>query len=300
MPRLEQRVGDLEQRPPALPPELGEMRQQIAAVSAGISDLTTRLEQLANSVQGQSAGASDLATRLERLDQVQQAQAADLAAKLDPLQQGLRAQESAAAELGSRMQGLEKATRSRAGDLTDMGLTLALLQIHNAVETGRPFPAEYETLSSLARARPEIAAAAAPLAAAAPTGTADRAALAQELRAVAQRIDAAPGAVDTGSGWTGAALDRLRGLVRIRRADEAEPGKEAEAAVAVAERALAGGDLARAAGAIEKVQGPAAAEAAEWLRKARARLAVEAAMQRLEALLTGRLGDTAAIPGAPG
>ena len=125
------------------------------------------------------------------------------------------------------MQALEKATRSRAGDLTDIGLTLALLQIRNAVETGRPFPAEYDALSSLAKTRPEIAAAAAPLAAAAPTGTATHAELAQELHALGQKVDdAAPAdtAAVTAAGparrstacaaWSGSAAPRRPSRVR--------------------------------------------------------------------------------------
>jgi hypothetical protein len=321
MPRLEQRIGAVEQRPAPASPDLGEMRQQIAAASAGMSDLATRLDRLESSARSQTAGISDLKTglerlggtqqaqaaslsdmaaRLDRVEQAQQAQAADLAARLAPLQQGLQTQQAAAAELGSRMQALDKVARSRAGDRTDMGLALALLQIRNAVEAGRPFPAEYDALSSLARAQPEIAEAAAPLAAAAPTGTANRAELVQGLRVLAQQIDAVPAATGPDDGWTGAALDRLRGLIRIRRADEAEPARLAAATVRTAEQALAGGDLARAVTAIETLQAPAAAGAAEWLRRARERLAVEAALQRLEALLTGRLGDTAAMPGAPG
>ena len=57
---------------------------------------------------------------------------------------------------------------------------------------------------------------------------------------------------------------------------------------------------ARAVAAIETLQGPAAAAAADWLRKARERLAAEAALQRLEALLAGRLGEPAAAAGSPG
>ena len=182
-----------------------------------------------------------------------------------------------------------------------MGLTLALLQVRDAVDTGRPFPAEYDALSSLAKARPEIAAAAAPLAAAAPTGAATQAELAQDLRALGQKIDkAAPRTTQADGGWTGAVLDPLRGLVRIRRVDEAAPSKEAEAAVTVAEQAIAGGDLARAVATVETLQGPAADSATEWLRRAHHRLAVEAALRQLQALLTARLGNTAAIPGTPG
>jgi hypothetical protein len=300
MPQLEQRIGALEQKPPPPPPDLGDIRQQLSAASAGLSDLSARLDRLENSAQAQTGGLSELKTGLERLTQAQQAQATDLATKLAPLQQSLQAQQSAVTELGNRLQTFEKTTRSHAGDLTDMGLTLALMQIRRAVETGQPFPAQYEALSSLAKTRPEIAAAIAPLAAAAPTGTPNRVTLAQELRALEQKIEAAPAQTGGDGGWTGAALDRLRGLVSIRRADEAEPRKEAKAAITVAERALADGDLARAVAAIETLQGPVAAETADWLRKARERLAVEAALQKLQALLTGRLSDTAAIPGSPG
>jgi hypothetical protein len=279
---------------------LDRLDEAAQAQAGGLSDLGTRLDPLDEAVQAQAGSLSDLGIRLERLDQAQQRQTADLAARLGPLQQELRAQQAATVELGNRVQTVEKTAQSRTGDLTDMGLTLTLLHIRNAVEAGRPFPAEFDALSSLAQTRPEIAAAAAPLAAAAPTGIADRAALAQGLRALAQRIDAAPAAAHTDDGWTGAALDRLRGLVRIRRADEAEPARQAEATVRTAERALAGGDLARAVTAIETLHGAAAEAAGDWLHKARERLAVEAALQRLEALLTARLGDTAAIPGAPG
>jgi hypothetical protein len=340
--QLEQRVGALEQkRAPSLP-DLGEFRQQIAAASAGVSGLTTRLERLENSVQSQTAGItelkagleqlgttqqaqiaslsemtsrlnrteqaqqaqatslSDLTARLDRIQKAEQAQTADVAATLGSLQQDSRAQQSAAAELRSRLQGLEKTAQSRAGNLTDMGLTLALLQVRNAVEAGRPFPAEYDALSSLAKATPDITAAAAALAGISRTGIANRVVLAQQLRALAQKIDAVSVPAGADSGWTGAALDRLRGLVRIRRVEEAEPSQEAEAAVAVAERALAGGDLRRAVAAVETLQGPAAAAAADWLRKARERLAAEAALQRLEALLAGRLGEPAAAAGSPG
>ncbi len=321
LPQIEQRMATLEQKPAPPSPDLGEIRRQMATNSAGISDLTARLERLETWTQTQGPGiadlkngldrletglrtqtanVSDLMARLDRAEQAQQAQAAGLAGTIMPLEQGLRAQQSATAALAKQLQSLEHAERSRAGDLTDVGLTLALLQIRGAVEDGRPFSAEYDALSSLAKAKPEIAASAAPLAAAAGTGVANRAALGQELRALKQKIGAAPAEPGSGGGWIGAALDRLRGLVRIRRAEEAEPGKEADAAITVAERALAGGDLARAVAAVETLQGPAAAMTADWLRKARERLAVEGALRRLEALLTGRLGDTVATPDSSG
>ena len=127
--------------------------------------------------------------------------------------------------------------------------------------------------------------------------------LAKRLRELAGGIagagaPAAPS--DPGSaGWGEAALARLRGLVTIRRVDGAKPGG-AEAAVNAAELALAGGDLAAAVAALDKLTGAPAEAAAPWLRMARQRLAVDAALRRLEALVTARLGSPTTAPGSSG
>jgi hypothetical protein len=279
--QLEQRTAALETKPPQPPPEFAEMRQQIATLSAGIADLAARIERQGQSVEAQAAGQMS---------------------RLDSLETSLRGQQSAAADLAARLQALEKAGRSRADNLSDLGLALSLLQIHNAVEAGRPFTAEYNVLAALAKGQPELMSAAAPLAEASQTGVAGRSVLAQRLRDLGKQIAAAaaPASPAEGGGWAGAALERLQRLVRVRRAEDVQPGREAEAAVTVAERAIAGGDIARAVAAVETLQGPAAASAAPWLRMAHQRLAVDAALQRLEALLTARLGDTAAVPGSSG
>src|SRR5712691_5852977 len=65
----------------------------------------------------------------------------------------------------ARIEAIDQATHNQAvGDPTDIALVLTLLQIRDAIEAGRPFATGYETLIALAQARPEIAAAAAPLA----------------------------------------------------------------------------------------------------------------------------------------
>src|SRR5262249_26242637 len=121
--QLEKRVTALEAKPaPPLPPDLGELRQQIARV-------------------GQ---------------------------RLDGIDQALRAQPTV--------------------DATDVALALALMQIRDAVELGRPFAASYDGFAALARTRPDIAAAAATLAAPAQSGVATRAVLARRLREMAGAI----------------------------------------------------------------------------------------------------------------
>jgi hypothetical protein len=178
---------------------------------------------------------------------------------------------------------------------------MGLLQIRDAVQAGRPFAAEYEAFAALARSRPEIAEAAAPLAEPAKTGVASPAVLAKRLHELAGNIAGAgtPAAPVEPAGWGDAALARLRGLVTIRRIDGARPeGKDA--AVNAAELALAGGDLAAAVSVLDKLTGAPAEAAAPWLRMARQRVAVDAALRRLEALLTAPLGRPASAPGSSG
>jgi hypothetical protein len=209
-----------------------------------------------------------------------------------------------AADLATRVEAVEKAVRSQtAGDPTDIALVLALLQIRDAVEAGRPFAAAYEALVALARARPEIAAAAAPLAEPATAGLAGRPVLANRLRELAGAIapasasENAPGnAIAAEPDWADQAMARLRGLVTIRRIDETghqQVGGGPAAAVNAALSARASGDLEGAVGALDALAGASAEAARPWLRMAKERLAAEAALQRIEALLVARLGNPA-------
>ena len=195
-------------------------------------------------------------------------------------------------DLAARIDALEKARAQSQAAPADAAILLALLQIQDAVQTARPFPAEYDALVGLARDRPEIAEAAAPLAEPAKTGVASHAALAKRLHELAASVgDAQRPAAEPD--WGSAALARLRGLVTIRRVGDT--GKSgAEAAVSGAETALAAGDLSGAVAALDKLTGPAAEKAAPWLRTAHQRLAVQAALRRIETLLTADLGKPAA------
>jgi hypothetical protein len=211
------------------------------------------------------------------------------------LRQQLAKLASTITEVGTRIDAAEKAIAvekaapaQSAADPTDSALLLTLLRIRDAVEVARPFAAEYDVFAALAQPRPEIAAAAAPLAEPAKTGVASRTVLVARLHAMAGAItmaEATPAEPD----WGDRALARLRGLVTIRRIDgvgQSEP----EAAVSAAERALRGGDLAAAIAGLDRLAGPPAEAARPWLQMARQRLAVEAALHRVEELLTARLG----------
>jgi hypothetical protein len=254
---------------------------------------------------------------LDRRVAALEAKPAASASDLAEIRQEVAKLAGSATELATRIEEVDKTVHSQpAGDPTDIALVLALLQIRDAVEAGRPFRAPYEALAALAQARPEIMAAAAPLAAPATAGLAGRPVLSNRLRELAPAIAAPnpptnpPATTDAAApDWADQAWRRLSGLVRVRRIDSA--GQEQEAGGAAAEaaspaasvnaalEALAGGDLEGAVGALEGLTGPAET-AGPWLRMAKERLAAEAALQRIEALLVARLGTPLNAPASSG
>ncbi|MBV9551726.1 MAG: hypothetical protein JO032_02925 [Alphaproteobacteria bacterium] len=210
---------------------------------------------------------------------------------LAPLQQQLAALSKANADLVASVAALQKAAQSQpAADPRNTALALVLLQIREAVDIARPFADEYQALLALAGGRPEIVAAAQPLGGAATGGVASRAALAQRLRELAPKIATAK--LPPGAGWKSQLVAKLRGLVTIRRIS-GEAQSPAEAAVGAAERAMAGGDVGGAIDALSGLEGPAQAVAEPWLRTARQRLAVEAALRQVEAALTAAMAAPA-------
>lgn len=234
-----------------------------------------------------------LSQRLAALE----ARPAPAAPDLGPVEQQLGALAKTTADLTQHVAALDKAAQQQpATDPKNTALALVLLQIRAAVDTGRPFDVEYQALVALSHDHPDIAAAAQPLAEPAASGVASRAVLAERLRQLAPQIATArPPPKAT---WKSQIVARLRALVTIRRIDDGEGQTPAEAAVETAQHDLASGDLAGAVAALSALSGPNAAAAEPWLKMAKARLAVEAALRQTEAALTAMLG--AAMPAGKG
>lgn len=274
--------------PPPPPSQDPALTARLAALEAARGDqakTATALQQLTQRIAG-----------LEAKTPAPAPPAADLA----PVQQQLAALSKAVADLNATVAGIEAKPPPAppAADPANTALALVLLQIREAVDVARPFKPEYEALRALARNRPDIAAAAAPLEGPAAAGVASRAALVERLRQLAPQIAAAPPAADPG--WWGQIAGALRSLVTIRRIEGAAQTAE-EAAVGNAQRALGSGDLAGAIAALDGLTGSAKAAAEPWLRMARDRIAVEATLRRIEALMTAQLGGAApAVPGSRG
>jgi hypothetical protein len=271
------------------------------AINSALSALGRRVDQL------ESAGKPDLAPIRAGMQQLEQRLAAietqstsrmasETAASKD-MQQELSRLGKAEGDLADRVTALEREAQSqnKAELRADGMLALLLGQMREAIERARPFPAEFDAFVRLARGS-DLAAAAEPLAEPARNGVAGRAVLVKGLAELAGRMAVAsePAAH---SDWREQTLARLRGLVTIRRIDDpSQTGTDG--AVGAAQTALARGDLAGAVAALQPLAGADAEAARSWVQMARERLAAEAAVDRVQEVLTERLGRAPAAPGA--
>ena len=295
---LQRRLGRLEAALPngdldATKSQVSALRQRVDQIeSAGGGD-----REIKNTVATQKAELQQLQERFAAAEAQSSSQAANAAANIQKIGQEVSHLGDVMADLANRVGALDHQLQSR-GETeprTDAILALLLVQMRGAVEQARPFQAEYNAFAALAH-DPDLIAAAEPLAEAARSGVAGEAVLAKRLAELAGRVttDVEP---STDNGWGAQALARLRGLVTIRRIDSASqtgPG----GVVSSAQSALARGDLGSAVTALGSLTGAQAEAARPWLRMARDRLAVEAALNHLQELLTVRLGSSPAPPRA--
>ena len=172
------------------------------------------------------------------------------------------------------------------GLLALAGLELLLPQLARPA----PFPRALAVAIALAEPEPAIAEALAPLAEAARLG-------APLLRQLAESFGAAADAAvlaEMGYGAESGRVARLMASTMRVGAGLGSAGTPALAATAQAEQALARGDLAGAAAAIDELEGPVAEAMAPWRRAAARRLAADAAAARLAELAAARLAAPAA------
>jgi hypothetical protein len=257
-----------------------------------LAALSARLDRVEATQSGErqaiaAAGNADKAS-LAQLDQRLRA----LETKPPPAPPDLSGIQGQIAALSGRIDGLDKTVKAQqSGDPTDAALALVALQIGEAVRAARPFAAEYQAFAALAKNRPEIAAAAAPLGEPATTGVAGRVVLTRELHALAAKIKTV--APPPAQNWHERVVGQLRGLVTIRRIDGTGDSPD-EAAIDAAEKALGQGDLAAAVAALGKLSGTNADAAKPWVQMAEARLGVENALHKVTTLLAARLGSATA------
>jgi hypothetical protein len=294
---LAERLTAVEKRLAAAP------ANDVGAVSSATSALARRVDQLETALKADrrseipagptKAELQQIEQRLEAAKGQSESQTAKVTADIQQTRQEQGRLGGVMTDLGDRLAAVERQARAQNGaDRTDAALLLALLQMRAALEEARPFAGEFAAFAALARDRPDLAAAAAPLAAASRNGVPGRAVLRQRLAELAGNIANAAAPPDEAD-WAAQAVARLRGLVTIRRV-EGPSQTGPEAAVNDAEVALARGDLSAAVVALEKLNGANAEAAQPWLRMARDRLAAEAALTQVQELLVAGLGNVPA------
>jgi hypothetical protein len=297
---LTSRLEAIEQNPTVLSPDIG-------AFNSAMSALTRRVDQLETARNTDRQGAVAVAADKTRLEQLEErlsafeaksaARSAGETSQFEKMRQELAQIDSASAELADRLSTIERRVGAAGSTVrTDAALLAALLRMREAVAAARPFATEYDSFIALAHDRPDLIAAAQPLAWIAQAGVAGSAALSEHLGKLSGRITpAAPVQVRSDIGTQ--ALAWLRSLVTIRRV-EAVVQTDQEPAMKVAEVALARGDLSGAVSALQTVSAPQSGAIQSWLEMAQQRLAAEAALAHLQELLVARLAAPSETPGA--
>jgi hypothetical protein len=198
----------------------------------------------------------------------------------EALQQSLQPVSSKLGELENRLASLAKAQDDLRASTGTAALTMAVQNLRRAVADGKPFASELKTLASLT---PEPLDAA-PLEARRASGLPSLASLQRDFDLSAKAaIDAAR---PNGDGTlTGDLLARARSLVRVRPTGDI-PGDGPEAILARAENRLDSGDLPAAIRETGQLAGPAAQAMNPWLTEAKARVAADEALAKIEAKLT--------------
>jgi hypothetical protein len=240
-----------------------------------------------------SAAVEGLGKSLAALESKWAEKAAEEHVAIQRIKRDLRRLNAVTASLADRVPQLAAKLRARRrAQQSEAGLFLALLDMREAVDAGRPFREAYEGFLARVRKRPQVADAAAPLAAAAREGVPTLAALAQRLSRLASST--APPAQPKGSSWAARLAAHLRSLVRIRKAGTAA-APAFHKAVAEAEHDLSHGDIESAVAALEPL--PSAPAVKSWIAAAEARFRAEGALTRLRDLLISDID--AGLPASP-
>ena len=273
MARLEELEKRLNEVPPpqAASDEATPASDEASAVAAPAMDLQAR--QRLNAVE-RTLALAELDWRGGEFDALRAAQA-KLRDRVAALSQSLAAVGGREAE-GERV----------------MVLVLALSRLSRATATAAPFGREMEAFSAAAQAGGATGLAfdnaMRELAAHALAGAPTLARLTAAYDDVALAVIQADADAED-QGWVNATIGRLRRIVTLRRVGGDIAADSLEGRLSALHRALAGGDLGAAIALAEALPAKARSGAEDWLRGARARLAVERALAVLDGEISARV-----------
>lgn len=274
--QLNDRLAKLEQRPA---PATAAAPADLPAITARIDALEKRPTPTPAAAGADPAAVKALADRLAALEG-KPAGDPQLAADVAALKQQVSALSQQSGSKADAAAGAQ-------------ALVLAAGQLRGALAGSGPFPGELQAVKALGSKDAELNAAMDAIAPHAAKGIPTPAQLADRLEREASGIVRAEQKGEGGT-WIKDVTGTLSTLVTVRRQGGEVVGNTADAVVARAQTALNRNDLKTAADEIATLQGPAAQAAAGWLADAKARLAADAAGQRLTgrsiALLTAASG----------
>ncbi len=274
---LRTQLDQLQNTPSSTPAIPLELTQQIDALKTDLSDLSSRLSNQP------SFNPAPLEQRLSVLEQqstayAPQTELVDLRKKLDEV--------------------LQRHSQSEKGDTAQKVFASAVLQLTAAWQSGQSFDAPWQALlAAVETAAPDLVVT---LNDTAPTLLPWRLdGIPQLSRLQAEYASAAVQALakehPEGQSWWQQSLDRLKGLVVIRRTSAVIPETEisAEATLARAETKLKAGDLAGAIDLVASLEGAPADAMSTWLSGARARLRADVLAAMLSRKVAMQLAGTA-------
>lgn len=270
--------------PTALQPE--QTPEQRVARDPRVDALISRVERLEAQPQGVSGGLAGAAA----LDPV-----APMAARIAALEAQAAAFQATDANIAARLEQLaidlqRTSGAAEAGDRQVRDLFMVSVA-RRMVEAGRPLGPVLAALSARLSAQDAAAIDSLSVWSNVPQ---TRQTLAARLDAMAKRADMRPAKAET-PGFFGRLMERLSGLITVRDASGDAP--LVTDLLAAAQDALAGGDVALAAARLETL--PPSSTRDQWLGDARALIAAEAALDRLEAmLLDAASADASALASA--
>jgi uroporphyrinogen-III synthase len=279
--------------------------QRISSLQAQLEEQVQKIELAANELDKQKTEISDLKT-MESVTQFEnpetQSEILDLKnellnlkTRMNSLQSELATERDASQTQARLLSSIETSLKDEASNKASLEaenkrtLTLlALGQLQRETRNDEPFENGLAQVRAVASSdlNPDLEV----LSSIASTGAETIPTLQKEFSSIASDISQAA-RLPSDETWYGRTLHRIASAIKFRRVDEFD-GNDVDAIVARAEQNLVTNDLDKAVAEVEKLTGPPAEIAKNWLAKAKARLDVENAISGLLEKVTAEAVST--------
>ena len=224
---------------------------------------------------------TDVASRLDS----QASQLSTLSASLNALEKQVNALNPEVSDLTGRVAAIEQKEEDPSA-LERAAFALAVANLARASETSQPFASELDTLATFVSGDPAVA----KLEPAAQSGVPTEQTLVERFPAVAESVMKAHRTAEAETGIWGEIVAGANAVVSVRRTDDVD-GDGPAAVLARMEQNLSAGDLPGAVSEADKLQGPAADAASDWVSAAKERVETNRLVDELTSRVTKDLAQ---------